>query len=63
MIFKLLYKVKGEDETAPLNEKLISLVINPDPKSLWVLKPSNQDAIFAKPDETQAFEKLGEKNL
>ena len=61
--FKLLYKVKGEDETAPLNEKLISLVINPDPKSLWVLKPSNQEAIFAKPDEIQAFEKLGEKNI
>jgi serine/threonine protein phosphatase PrpC len=61
--FKLLYKVKGEDETAPLNEKLISLVINPDPKSLWVLKPSNQDAIFAKPDERKAFEKLGEKNI
>lgn len=61
--FKLLYKVKGEDGTAPLNEKLISLVINPDPKSLWVLKPSNQDAIFAKPDETEAFEKLGEKNI
>jgi serine/threonine protein phosphatase PrpC len=61
--FKLLYKVKGEDETAPLNEKLISLVINPDPKSLWVLKPSNQDVIFAKPDETEAFEKLGEKTI
>jgi serine/threonine protein phosphatase PrpC len=61
--FKLLYKIKGENETDPLNEKLISLVINPDPKSLWVLKPSNQEAIFAKPDETQAFEKLGEKNI
>ncbi len=61
--FKLLYKVKGEDETAPLNEKLISLVINPDPKSLWVLKPSNQDAIFAKPDDVSVFDKLGEKNI
>ena len=61
--FKLLFKIKGEDETAPLNEKLISLVINPDPKSLWVLKPSNQEAIFAKPDDTEIFEKFGEKNI
>lgn len=61
--FKLLYKIKGEDETVELNEKLISLVINPDPKSLWVLIPSNQEAVFAKPDDTQSFDRLGEKNI
>ena len=61
--FKLLFKVNGEEETTPLNEKLISLVINPDPKSLWVLKPSNQEAIFAKPDDISIFEKFGEKNI
>lgn len=61
--FKFLFKIKGEDEATPLNEKLISLVINPDPKSLWVLKPSNQEAIFAKPDDIEMFEKLGEKSI
>lgn len=61
--FKLLYKIKGEDETTPLNEKLISLIINPDPRSLWVLKPSNQKAIFAKPDDIQAIDKLGERKI
>jgi serine/threonine protein phosphatase PrpC len=61
--FKLLYKIKGEDDTKLFNEKLISLVINPDPKSLWILKPSNQDAIFAKPDNVEVFEKLGEKSI
>jgi len=61
--FKLLYKVKGEDETSLLNEKSISLVINPDPKSLWKLIPSIQEMIFAKPDNTEIFEKLGEKNI
>jgi serine/threonine protein phosphatase PrpC len=61
--FKLLFKIKGEDESAPLNEKLISLVINPDPKSLWKSIPSDQEAIFAKPDNITAFEKLGEKNI
>ena len=61
--FKLLYKIKGENETDPFNEKLISLVVNPDPKTLWVLKPSNQEAIFAKPDDISLFDKLGEKNI
>jgi serine/threonine protein phosphatase PrpC len=61
--FKLLFKIDGEEETAPFNEKLISLVINPDPKSLWALKPSNPEGIFAKPDEVEEFAKLGEKNI
>ena len=61
--FKLLYKIKGEDETAPLNEKLISLVINPDPKSLWKLLPSNQQLLFSKPDDINVFDKIGEKNI
>lgn len=60
---KFIFKVEGESETAPLNEKLISLVINPDPKSLWIFKPSNQEAIFAKPDDIEVFDKLGEKNI
>lgn len=60
---KFLFKVDGEEENSPLNEKLISLVINPDPKSLWKIIPSNQEAIFAKPDEAYAFDKLGEKNI
>jgi serine/threonine protein phosphatase PrpC len=61
--FKFLFKIKGEDETTPLNEKLISLVINPDPKSLWKLIPSNQELLFSKPDDISVFEKLGEKNI
>ena len=61
--FKFLYKIKGEKDTDPFNEKLISLVINPDPKSLWKPLPSNQEAIFAKPDDVEIFDKLGEKNI
>jgi len=60
---KFLFKVDGEDENTAPNEKLISLVINPDPKSLWQLKPSDQEAIFAKPDDVSVFEKLGKKNI
>jgi serine/threonine protein phosphatase PrpC len=61
--FKFLFKVKGEEEATPLNEKSISLVINPDPKSLWKLIPSDQEAIFAKPDDISVFDQLGEKNI
>ncbi|MET3981010.1 serine/threonine protein phosphatase PrpC [Mucilaginibacter sp. UYP25] len=61
--FKLLFHLKGDEETQPLNEKLISLVINPDPKSLWKLQPSDQNAIFAKPDDVDIFDGLGEKNI
>ncbi|MGV8815985.1 MAG: PP2C family serine/threonine-protein phosphatase [Gelidibacter sp.] len=60
---RFFYKVDGEDETTSLNEKLISLVINPDPKSLWKLIPSNQEQIFAKPDEVSVLDKLGDKNI
>jgi serine/threonine protein phosphatase PrpC len=60
---KFLFKINGEDENTAPNEKLISLVINPDPKSLWKLIPSDQEAIFAKPDDVSVFEKLGEKNI
>lgn len=60
---KFLFKVEGEEENTAPNEKLISLVINPDPKSLWQLKPSDQEIIFAKPDDVSAFEKLGNKNI
>ena len=61
--FKLLFKVNGEEETAPLNEKLISLVINPDPKSLWKLLPSNQELLFSKVDDISILEQLGDKNI
>lgn len=61
--FKLLYKIKGEKEADPFNEKLISLVINPDPKSLWKSLPSNQELLFSKPDDISVFDKLGEKNI
>jgi serine/threonine protein phosphatase PrpC len=61
--FKLLYKIKGENETDPLNEKLISLVINPDPKSLWKSLPSNQELLFSKPDDINIFDKIGDKNI
>lgn len=61
--FTLLFKIQGEDENAPPNEKIISIIVNPDPKSLWKELPSDAKAIFWKADDSTAFGRLGDKNL
>lgn len=60
---KLLFKIEGESENSPINEKLISLVVNPDPKSLWKDIPSDTNDLFWKEDDISKAEKLGEKNI
>jgi serine/threonine protein phosphatase PrpC len=60
---KLLFKVQGELDSAPYNEKLISLIINPDPKSLWKDIPSDNTNIFWKADDVSISNKLGDKNI
>lgn len=60
---KLLFKIKGESETAPPNEKLISLVINPDPKSLWKDIPSDNNDPYWKEDDVSMAESLGERQI
>lgn len=57
------YKLAGDSETAMPHEKLVSLVINPDPKSLWKNIPSNQQDPYWKADEVTAFGALGEKHI
>lgn len=59
--FKLSFKVAGEDENDAPNEKTITLVVNPDPKTLWKDIPSDKGAIFWKVDDAKAYGKLGEK--
>ncbi|MFN0291626.1 PP2C family serine/threonine-protein phosphatase [Pedobacter helvus] len=52
------YKIDGEEAEAPLNEKKVTIIINPDPKSLWKDLPSNADDKYAKADsvvETAPF--------
>jgi serine/threonine protein phosphatase PrpC len=60
---KLLFKIQGESENAPVNEKLISLVVNPDPKSLWKDIPSDTNDRFWKVDDVSIADKLGERNI
>lgn len=47
---KLLFKIDGEAEETPLNEKVFTLIVNPDPKSLWKNIETDQNAPFAKED-------------
>lgn len=60
---KLSFRIIGEPETTPPNEKYISLVVNPDPKSLWKDIPSDKENIFWKEDDVSISDKLGEKNI
>lgn len=61
--FILVFKLKGEEENEKSYQKVIPIVINPDPKSLWKDLPSNQDDLFWKEDNAEITQKLGEKNL
>jgi len=70
--FKLAFKFRVEEEQndSELNAKIISLVINADPKSLWKEIPSDQDkdnawkaAHYWKPDRANDFTRLGSRNL
>jgi serine/threonine protein phosphatase PrpC len=61
--FKLFFKIIGELENAPANEKSISLVVNPDPKSLWKDIPSNKNDIFWKEDDISTSTKLSDRTI
>jgi len=60
---KLKFRVKGENVNSTLNEKVINLIINADPKSLWQNKESDKSDRFWKEDNVNVFDKLGTKNI
>ncbi len=60
---KLNFKVTGEAEEAVPNEKLLTLIINPDPKSLWKNKPSETSDPFWKEDDVAIAAPLGDKHI
>jgi serine/threonine protein phosphatase PrpC len=61
IIFK--FKLEGQPDEAPFNEKPITLIINPDPKSLWKNLESDKSAPHAKPDDVTVFEHLGDRHI
>lgn len=67
---KMRFKVLGEDENSEPNIKMISLVINADPKSLWKNIASDdqkedhwKDQNYWKPDQVDDFQPLGDKHI
>ena len=58
-----LFSITGESEHNAPHEKQVSLVINPDPKSLWKNKPSDESDPFWKADNVTASATLGEKHI
>jgi hypothetical protein len=66
----LKFRIEEEQNDSVLNNKIIPLVINADPKSLWKEIPSDQDkddawkaAHYWKPDRANDFTRLGAKHF
>jgi serine/threonine protein phosphatase PrpC len=60
---KILYRIKGDKDDSVLNEKIISILVMADPKSLWKNLPSNKDDIYWKEDHVSICEKLGNRTI
>ena len=61
IIFK--FKMEGQAEEAPFHEKPITLIINPDPKSLWKNLPSDRNDPHWKEDDVTVFERIGDRHI
>lgn len=60
---RFLFNIIGEPESSPHNEKLISLVVNPDPKSLWKDIPSDKNNLYWKEDDVSIAGSLGDRHI
>lgn len=64
--FKIIlkFRIEGETDESELHSKLISLIINADPRSLWKNIASTETADnYWKPDAAEAFQPLGSKHI
>nr|WP_315251035.1 PP2C family serine/threonine-protein phosphatase [uncultured Flavobacterium sp.] len=60
---KIVFRVEGEAEDSVLNEKTITLIINPDPKSLWKNLESDKNDPYWKLDNEAVSAKFLDKNI
>lgn len=60
---KLRFKIEGEPEEAQLNEKIFTIIINPDPKSLWKNMESDKNTPFSKEDYVAVSDTFLDKNI
>ena len=57
------FTLNGESDSADAHEKVILLIVNPDPKSLWKNKPGDKDALYWKEENVSVCEPLGDRLL
>ncbi len=60
---KFLFKIEGEAEDSELNVKEFSIIINPDPKSLWKDIESDKNDPFWKDDNISIKDNIGDKKI
>jgi serine/threonine protein phosphatase PrpC len=60
---KLKFKLEGQAEDEPFIEKLIPLIINPDPKSLWKNIESDKNDPYWKENDITVFQPISERDL
>lgn len=60
---KFLFKVEGESEDSEFNVKEFSIIVNPNPKSLWKDMPSDKNDLFWKEDNVSIKDEVGEKRI
>jgi serine/threonine protein phosphatase PrpC len=60
---KFLFKIEGESDSTQVNEKIISIIVNPDPKTLWKDIPSDINDLFWKEDDVSKIDSLGDKKI
>lgn len=61
--FVFKFKIEGQPEEAPFNEKPVTLIINPDPKSLWKNLQSDKNDPYWKEDNVTLFAPLGDRHI
>jgi serine/threonine protein phosphatase PrpC len=59
----LRFKVEGQPIEAGYNEKPITVIINPDPRSLWKNLESDKNDPYWKEDNVTIFGSLGDRHL
>lgn len=58
-----IFNVVGEDLGTEAHERLVTFVVNPDPKTLWKNIPSDRNSLYWKEDDCFQFGELGEKKI
>jgi serine/threonine protein phosphatase PrpC len=61
--FVFRFKVEGQADGADYHEKLIPLIVNPDPKSLWKNLESDKKDPFWKEENVTLFAPLGDRHI